>query len=986
MSRYASHLRRGLLATAATLVLTVGVAASAAAASPAVQGDHQTYDLKAQPLATALAEAARISGRPIVVSARLAQGKVAPALQGRYTAEQAYAALLSGSGLKLVAVGGNLVVQPAAAEAEAPAAGEPRAGDADTLSELVVTGTRIRGAAPVGSNLITIGRDDIEASGYATTQQIVQAIPQNFGGGANDTTYGYNNRNGAANNVGLGSSLNLRGLGAESTLVLINGSRPAMGGLAGLFADVSLIPASAIERVEFLPDGASALYGSDAVGGVVNFILRDRFEGLELRARIGAADRAFTERQASVVAGRRWASGHLTAAYEVYDRGRLSAADRPYAREDLRAFGGADNRKAYGSPGTLVAGGKTYAIPAGQNGLNLSPSQLVAGTSNVVDQQLGVDILPAQRRHSLYLSARQDLGAHAEAFARVLYADRTYDRRYVDSAFLRSVSVPTTNPYYVDPIGAHAPVSVQYDFGADLGVGRNRGRAQAYNAEAGLTRRFGSWSATADIGYGRQRDSWFVTDINTARLALAVASTNPATAYNLFGGPGSNTAAIVDSVRGFDGGKGTSEVWSAAVRSDGPLFALPAGPVRLAVGAEWRSQEYKLLTRSYYNTLTPLDRITPYPGARQITAGYAELRLPLIGEGLSWAHGQTLDLSLAGRVERYSDVGDTANPKVGLSWKPSPSLTLRASYGQSFRAPSVQDLRSGPTVTSFQTAALPDTASPTGSSKALVLIGNVPDIGPEKAATWSVGFDYRSRRLPGLTVQSTLFDVDYRDRLASTQANIFSILTNRTFYASLITDKPSAALVSSYFASPYFRNSPNYAIGDIAVIVDVRNRNLSTVKERGLDIDVGYGFPLAGGRLETGVAATYIFHLRQRITASSPEADMVGTVGAPADLRLRGRASYSVGPWATSLFVNHVAGYANQLVIPTRPVSSWTTIDARLAYRWPRGAAIALSASNLFDRDPPFAEIRSSVSAIGYDGEKASPIGRLVALEVSRSW
>lgn len=989
-----TNTRRGLLAGAAVLTLASALAGEAIgqtqvseikaneaqARRAATRATAQTYDQPAQALGPALALVARASGREIVAPTQLVTGRTAPALKGRYTPDQAFAALLAGSRLRLAPVGDMLVLQ------SAETVGESQPTDAELLSEVLVTGTRIRGAAPVGSNLVTISRDDIEASGYATTQQIVQAIPQNFGGGANETTYSYNNRNNALNNVALGSSVSLRGLGAESTLILINGSRPAMGGIGGLFADVSMIPSSALQRVEVLPDGASALYGSDAVGGVVNFIMRDRFEGLETRLRVGAADGAFTEYQASAVAGRTWSGGHVTLAYEFYDRGRLSAADRDFAREDLRAFGGVDNRRTYGSPGTLVAGGRTFAIPAGQNGVGLTAGQLVAGTANYVDQQVGVDILPAQRRHSAYLSADQDLGAETKVFGRLLYADRTYDRRYVDSAFLRSVTVPVSNPFYVDPIGTRAPVAVQYDFGADLDVGRNRGRAQAYNADVGLTRQFGAWSGTADLGYGRQRDSWFMTDINTAKLAVAVASTDRASAYNLFGGPGSNSPSVVDSVRGWDGGRTVFEIWSAALRLDGPLFALPAGTARLAVGAEGRSEEFKLVQKSFYNTLTPNERITPYPGARRISAAYAELRVPLLSEAIAWSGGQTLDLSLAGRVERYSDVGDTANPKVGLDWRPTRSLTVRASYGTSFRAPSVQDLRSGASVTSYQTAALPDAASSTGTSKALVLIGNVPDIGPENATTWSAGFDYRSRALPDLVVKATYFDVDYRDRLANVQANVFSILTNRTFYASLITDKPSATLLAPYFASPYFRNSPNYAMADVAVVVDVRNRNLSTVKSRGLDVEVGYGHSLAGGRLEMGLAGTYIFDLRQRITDTSPVADMVGNIGTPVDLRLRGRLSYSKGPWAAGAFVNYVGGYTNQLVTPNKPVSSWTTVDARLAYRWPQGTTVSLSASNLFDRDPPFAEIKSSYSAIGYDGEKASPVGRLIALEVSRSW
>lgn len=978
MHKNSSYGRGRLLVGAALIALALADGA-AAQGRPTLQ----TYDLPPQDLRQALAAAAKVSGREVMAPDDLVAGKTAPALHGSYTPDQAFAALLAGSRLKLTPVGDLFVLQPAQ---DGQAMGEPQAGAADSLSEIVVTGTRIRGAAPVGSNLIAITRQEIEASGYATTQQVVQALPQNFGGGANDTTYSYNNRNNALNNAALGSSVNLRGLGAESTLVLLNGVRPAMGGIAGLFTDVSLIPATAIDHVEVLPDGASAIYGSDAVGGVVNFVLRDHFDGVEARLRYGAADGDFSEYQAAVVLGKGWSGGHLTAAYEVYDRGRLSADSRAYARENLTPFGGADNRDTYGSPGTLVAGGQTFAIPAGQNGTALTASQLVAGTANLEDQQEGVDILPAQRRHAAYLSARQELGPHTEVFGQILYGDRTYDRRYANSDYLRDVTVPVSNPYYVDPVGAHAPVRVQYDFGGDLGVGRNRGRAQAYNAEIGVTRRLGDWSANLTAGYGRQRESWFFSDLNTVALATAVASTDRATAYNLFGASGSNSRAVIDSVRGYDGAKGVFEVWSAAFRADGPLFSLPTGKVQGAVGTEWRSEEFKQVSKSFYNTATPLSRIIAYPGARRIAAAYAELRVPLVSPDLAWARGQTVDLSIAGRVERYSDVGSTANPKIGLDWRPAPGLTLRGTYGTSFRAPSFQDLRAGPSVTSYQTAPLPDPTSPTGASKALVLIGNVPDIGPETATTWSLGFDFHPSVLPGLKVTAGYFNIAYEDRLANVNANVFSILNNRAFYASLITNAPTAATLAPYFSSPYFRNSPNYAVSDIAVIVDVRNRNLSTVKEDGLDADIGYDGALWGGRYDVGFAGTYILNLRQRITDTSPEGDVLATVGNPVQLRMRGRASWSKGPWTSSAFVNFTDGYTNQLVSPKQHVSSWTTVDARLAYRLPSNATLALSVSNLFDKDPPFAEIRSTTSAIGYDGEKASPVGRLIAVELVKSW
>ena len=976
--------RRGLLASAAVLSLTL-----AGQALAQTRADHpdtaQAYDLEAQDLGRALAAVTQVSGREVIAPSDLVAGRTAPALKGRYAADQAFERLLANSGLVVVPVGDKLVLRRAVGAAQ----GEPEASDTDVLSELVVTGTRIRGAAPVGSNLISISREDIVASGYATTQQIVQAIPQNFGGGPTEATLGYNNRNGAYNNSGLGSSINLRGLGSNSTLVLVNGVRPALGGVSGLFADVSLIPSSALQRVEVLADGASALYGSDAVGGVVNLIMRDRFDGLETRLRVGTADGDAQEVQAGAIWGKAWDNGRVTLAYEYYDRGRLSANDRAFATEDLRAFGGADNRQPFGSPGNIFAAGRYYAIPSGQNGVGLTVAQLTPGQINRSDQQRDTDLLPRQRRHAIYASARQSLDAQTEVFGQVLAADRRFERRYIGS-LERTVSVPVTNPFYLDVLGTHQPVSVRYDFRGDIGKPYNSGSARAVSTSAGLSRAFADWSATLQGGYGRQRETWRNGNtINSLRLRNALADTNRATAYNVFGDPGSTNASTIDSIRGFDTGKGVYETWSASLRADGPLFDLPAGAVKAAVGLEWRSERFQQSTVTDISTATPVSADTAFPDRRRIAAAYAELRAPLL-----WPDapiGQ-VDLAIAGRVERYSDVGSTQNPKIGLDWRPTRSLTLKGSYGKSFRAPSFQDLQVGPGLTFYQPVALPDPASPTGSTPVLALVGNSPDTGPERATTWSGTLEYRPPFAEGLKLTASYFKVAYRDRIANVNANAFNLLIERAVYAGVITDNPPADVIARYYAAPELTNPSAIPASAIKAIVDLRNRNLSRVDEDGLDFDLDYRKAVGAGQMALGLSGSYIFSVNQRVTETSPSVDVVGTVGIPNALRLRGRLAWTQGPWSTAAAVNYIDGYQNQIPIPAQAVKSWTTVDLQLAWQGDENAGrlaglrIALSATNVFDGDPPFAEIRSVTSAVGYDGEKASPIGRLIALELVRSW
>ncbi len=974
------------MATAATLVLVA--AAPAMATPPLLQAEHQAYDLKAQPLATALSEVARISGRPIVVSTSLARGKVAPPLKGRYTPDQAYAALLSGSGLKLVTVGGNLVVKPADAGAARPVAGESQAGDADTLAEVVVTGTRIRGAAPVGANPIVISRADLEKSGYATVSQMIQAVPQNFGGGPSEGTQGLSIRNGANNNVANGSGVNLRGLGPSSTLVLINGVRPALGGVSGTFADLSLVPSLAIERVEILADGASALYGSDAVAGVVNLVPRRAFDGAETTARLGVAD-GFKDQLFGQIFGRRWAGGHAVVAYEYYHRDRLAAADRDYATEDLRPLGGLDYRNSYAAPGTIVAGGRSFGIPAGQNGRGLTAAQLAADQPNLSNAWGSTDLLPRQSRHAIYAGASQDIGDNFSLFGDLMWAQRRFEKHPI--AEVGTWTVNPTHPFYVDPIGTGQPVQVRYNFTGDLGPSINSGAVHAINGVVGATWRLSAWSATASAGYGRQTEATRSDNVvNTYRLTQALADTNPATAYNLFGDPGSTPQATIDKIRGFADSHGRYQVWFVAAKADGPLFSLPAGVVRLAVGGEHREEQFDKFTLADTGYAAPREIANVYPPSRKVSAAYAELRIPLLGEGATPL--RRLDLSLAGRIERYDQWGVTRNPKVGLDWRPVEGLVLRGAYGTSFHAPSFENQIVGKDYVAYQPIAIPDPKSPTGMSTVLGLLGNTADIGPERAKTWTIGAEARPAWLPGAHASVTYYKVRYRDRIADPNSAAFDVLPNRNVYASLINERPTLAEVQAYYASPYLTNYDNIPASAVQIILDLRVQNLSVVDQDGIDFALDYTADLGPGQLTAGLSGSYTLHLTQGFTPTADRVDVLGTVGSPVPLRVRGHLGWRQGPIAFNAFVNFVDGYQDQTITPAQHVQAWTTTDLQLSYAFQAKSGplsdlrAALSVSNLFDKDPPFAPLRTSTSTIGFNPDNASPEGRVVSLQVTKAW
>lgn len=215
----------------------------------------------------------------------------------------------------------------------------------------------------------------------------------------------------------------------------------------------------------------------------------------------------------------------------------------------------------------------------------------------------------------------------------------------------------------------------------------------------------------------------------------------------------------------------------------------------------------------------------------------------------------------------------------------------------------------------------------------------------------------------------TLFKVDYRDRIGSINADLLNVLINRPLYTSLIEANPSAARVSELYASPFFSNPSNIPASAIGAIVDSRNTNLASVVETGLDFDARYSPQLGPYRLELGLSGSYLFNRDQKVTPDAPKTDVVGTVGNPVDLRLRGRAIVSRGSWDAAAFVNFYNHYTNQTVAPAKTINAWTTIDLQLGYRFGvssgplEGVRLALTASNLFDKDPPFADLRVNISA-----------------------
>lgn len=954
------------------------------------------YDVAAGPLDQALAAFGQQSGQQILYSAALVAGREAPGLSGVYAPDAALSALLRDSGLSHRRIRPNVfIVYDPATRADL--------GDHDgttTLDDVVITGTHLRGVDSP-SPVVTITRDELDRRGRATVADTLANLPQNFTGAAYEGSAG-TGADRSSGNISYATGLNLRGLGADATLVLVNGRRLAGTGVAGDFADVSSIPASAVQRVDVMLDGASALYGSDAVAGVVNVILRDRFEGQESRLRAGTtSDGGADEFLFSHTAGVDWRSGSLVLSYEYYDRGAVAAGDRrPTASADLRPFGGSDWREFYAVPGNVMRFGPNgiepvFAIPAGQPGIGLAPGDFRAGEVNLSNQNEDREFLPHQERHSLFAAGRQDLGANLSIDGEVRYSDRRFDTRsYADIALL---TITSANPYFVSPDGSNAS-DIAYSFAKDLGPGLNEGRTESLGGSLGFNGAFGGWNVDGYISGARETVELLSYNlVQQSFLSEALGSTpdNPATAFdtaidgffNPYGDPASNSQAVMDFIGGgYSDTRNTSTVSSANLKADGVLFDLPGGPVQLAFGIDTRREVFEPRTINFFYGSTP-PPATPRRHERKISAAFLEARIPLVGPDNARPGVRRLELSLAGRSERYEDIGATTNPKIGLIYAPFEDLLFRASYGESFRAPSLPELNGRyqlvPTVVS----------DGVNNVIAIVQYGGNPDLAPETAKSTTVGFTWTPVVVEGLRLDANWFRINFDNRISQPASENTSAALIDPSLASFVTrvspgsNPTDLALIQSLLDEPGNLLPDLFPAESYGAVINARFVNAATLVVEGIDASASYRFDLAGGSARLEGSFTYLDKYDRQVTPSSTFDRLLGTPHFPTAWRGRAGGRWDGGRVSVGLHANYVGGSRDP--VPDKAVGDWLTFDAQARldlssdFGPTHDLSLTLNLSNLLNEDPPFYD---ASRGIGFDAANTNILGRQVSLQLVKRW
>lgn len=902
MRRTISFLLRVAVAAACSSALFIDVATA--------QSSMHEYRIAQEPLEQALRDFALASGVDLLFSPDLVAGKTSPALKGTFTIDEGLRTLLRGSGLEFTVAGSRVVIsrtkasparQPgsptsqvstssggtqaqggaAAASQQGPEKPEDQSAKAVELEEVSVTGSRIRGAPPA-SPVTTLTQEDLARGGYADLGDAIRSLPQNFSGGDNPGVAGGGDQ-GGWNNLDNSSALDLRGLGPDATLTLINGHRVAYDGVdSGV--DISAIPIAAVERVEVVTDGASAVYGSDAVAGVANVILRRDFQGVEATARYGGStDGGNQQQQYGVTTGDRWASGGMIVALQYNRYTAINASDRSY-------------------------------------------TQMLNGTQSLV---------PGQEQHSAVLAGHQRLTDGLELDLDASINDRT--------SVLQNAFSTTANVFYY---GLY-----------------NQPRVESSEVTPSLRYQLpGGWEASLSGTYARSKlainGQFFVQGAQYFRSLITYENT----------------------------------LNSAQLDAEGPLFSTPGGEARLAVGGGYRSPGLNAVQVETIGsaTVTPLD----FAGTQDVYFGYTELSVPFVSpdENLRLLH--SLAFNAAARYEKYSGLWNVTTPKLGLIFAPTADVTLRATWGKSFKAATLyQDNEAPLAVLGSATDYVPP---PPGGGSVLDISGrSVTPLQPERATTWTTSVDIHPSAVEGLNLEATYFDVRYVDRVADPLSASANSGLGNPIFNQFITYNPTAQQVLEAIAGvpAGLENETGQPFdpANVSAIINDTLQNVARDNARGVDLSGNYDMDVgAKSQLSFTGSASYL-ESEHQISAGQPILQEAGLIFYPPHWHARASTTWQRANLTLTGTVNYIGGEWDNRYPPVEWVGSFTTLDAVARIRSTANSGffqdfeVGLSALNFLNKQP--AGIRNSVPYLPpYDSLNYSAVGRFLGVTLTKQF
>lgn len=850
---------------------------------------------------------------------------------------------------------------PAAANTE-----EQHASTRVGLEEIVVTGSRLRLSDPEGPSPVTVfDRQRIDELGVTSVPDVLRYLPQQpF------SRPDHHRADGA-------QFVELRGLGADTTLVLINGRRtvPSASSVQANAFDLNSIPLAAVERVEVLSDSASAVYGADAVGGVVNIILKREIPDPVVDLHYGAAAGGAEEKRVSLSAGHVGEGLRASLILDFLDRDALLGEERDLWRDqDYRRFGSVDWRSLNSNPGNITSRtsanlpglpSRFAAVPEGSTGVGMTPAdfEATAGVRNRESLARYDSIVPNIQRASAALFGEFEFKPHYAVFAEALYARRDLDGLGSPPS-VSGTAVPASNAF--NPFGV--PVSANFLM-EEIGPRHNKFENELLRGVLGMRGLLGNWDWEVSALATREDSSnWVERSLDPVRVASSLASADPAQALNVFqDGPGGSPDLLASLIAAPTVAKFASDGMLANAFLRGSLGSLPAGPVNVVIGGEWREDDMRYDSALFVES------------DRRAKAAFAEVNVPLVNASMQWPAVHSLALRLAGRYDEYSDFGESTNPQYGLTWMPIASLTLRASYGTSFRPPSLFELYAPRSAFPLE---VPDPQRNDELTEATVITGGNPALLPVEGKSLTSGFVWTPSSEWRLAASWWQIQLDQRVSFVPYQV----ILAYEPLFADrVVRDPPSPADIAS-------------GLPGSLVSVDISRANFGRVETSGVDASASHSFDTSLGQWQVVLGATWVDQYESDNLPDTPPQERVGIANVFGTItRWRGNASllWTQRVWTVGLTGRFTPAYDDATGVDAIPngrrIPSQTLLDVQFAWdadgdsrfdqSWLKGLRLTLGAVNVLDEEPSFAEILES---IGYDSSQGDLRQRFGYFNVSK--
>jgi iron complex outermembrane recepter protein len=859
----------------------------------------------------------------------------------------------------------------ALAQDPAPQSNSPGRSPADAddqkLGQMTVTGYIVPRIGEGPEPVTTLDQDFIQKQGDQTVADVLLRLPQNFAGFTPSLNAGQSTAEG-------GSAVNLYGLGANATLVLIDGRRQATYPYAQFgtesFVDLNSIPLAAVDRIEVLKDGASATYGSDAIAGAVNIILKDEYNGSDLKFYYGesrygdsntfhiSAVSGFTDKLSEN------SKISVLATFDFYDLSPIFSRNRSYSSQlDHSQFGSYYNQASTDSfAGNFGdAAGNTYTVIPGTKGPRITQNDFVInGPSNLLNTVQGLETVPREERYGTYDKIKYDYAGWLR-----LYEEFSFQRNEevnVDYASQPTdadpITVPANNPS--NPFGI--PLQPLGQTLNEVGLQSQDAVVKTYRTVSGLTLFLPkNWTIDFSFLYAESDGTAYSSnEVADSKLNEALAGTLPGYVgqfYNPFvdqGAVANPNGGLANGIRitQFQDVRSSQLTW--ALRGGGELIDLPGGPVTLGLGMEYNSQDYVSRVDNYTATfdVVGLGAAINGIGKRYWESVYYELSIPILGNRWSWPLARNLQFVASERYDNYNDFGSTEKPKFALLYKPFDDLTFRLTYSEGFRAPSLTELYSG---TSFAFDDLVDPKNPSlGEQTYEVRQSGNPHLKPETSygyfaqAVWSPGSSDPQHSwwgwANGFSAYIEYFQIQRGNQVSLLNAQ--QLLNEEQFFPNLVARLPNGQI--KYVDDPFV--------------------NLGETLVDGISFGASYNTKeYAWGRLELETDWTYLYNYAvQPINNNSAIVSGFGTISlqpSPVipeqgtftlpEIKSTSSAFYTktlfvIDTFSTGLTLNYVgpehdvldnyygvlAGATVQPNGSVHEIGSWTTLDWQISYEF----------------------------------------------------